>query len=126
MAYTSGVLRSISVMQYLGSVIVVRVRGTQSTEEACLRLRVSWRSNLQYSIPKSPFSIPQTSTENMQKLPDIILSICWKGVKFVDGQSKVRMEGVWGAPGSVTDDLVPPQMVVSTHAIQDISYCSKV
>ena len=27
--------------QYLGSVIVVRVHGTQSTEEACLRLRVS-------------------------------------------------------------------------------------
>ena len=28
------------ILQYLGSVIVKRVRGTQSTEEACLRLRV--------------------------------------------------------------------------------------
>ena len=27
-------------LQYLGSVIVKRVHGTQSTEEACLRLRV--------------------------------------------------------------------------------------
>jgi hypothetical protein len=70
--------------KYLGSVIVVRVRGTQSTEEACLRLR--------------------TSTENMQKLPDIILSISWKGVKFVDGKTKT---------------------VVSTHSIQDISCCSQ-
>ena len=36
------ILRGVFVsVQYLGSVIVVRVRGTQSTEEACLRLRVS-------------------------------------------------------------------------------------
>jgi hypothetical protein len=60
--------------KYLGSVIVVRVKGKQSTEEACLRLR--------------------TSTENMQKLPDVILSVAWKGVKFIDGKSKVGCHGI--------------------------------
>jgi len=40
----------------------------------------------------------------MKKFPEIILSISWKGVKFVDAHSK---------------------MVVSTHVIRDISYCSQ-
>ena len=31
----------------------------------------------------------QTSTENMRKLPEIILLISWKGVKFVDAHTKV-------------------------------------
>lgn len=70
-------------MKYLGSVIVKRLHGNQSAEEACLKLRLS--------------------TENMIKVPDIILSISWKGVKFVDGHTKV---------------------VVSTHAVRDISYCT--
>ena len=34
-------------------------------------------------------SILQTSTENMMKLPNIILSISWKGIKFIDGSTKV-------------------------------------
>ena len=46
-----------------------------------------------YLIP--PFSHSwfrlQTSTESMQKLPGIILSISWKGIKFVDGASKVSI-----------------------------------
>ena len=35
----------------------------------------------------------QTSTENMRKLPEIILLISWKGVKFVDAHSKVCYDG---------------------------------
>lgn len=75
--------------RYLGSVIVVRVRGKQSTEEACLRLRVSHSL-----IPPFPHSLipsfhPQTSTEQMQKLPLVILSVSWKNVKFIDGVTKV-------------------------------------
>ena len=35
----------------------------------------------------------QTSTENMGKLPEIILLISWKGVKFVDAHSKVCYGG---------------------------------
>ena len=81
-------------LQYLGSVIVVRVRGKQSTEEACLRLRV--RASFLHS-PIPPFPIPsfhpQTSTEHMQKLPDVLLSFSWKCVKFIDGKTKVGCHG---------------------------------
>ena len=31
-------------MQYLGSLIVKRLHGQQSAEEACLKLRVSWQA----------------------------------------------------------------------------------
>ena len=35
------------------------------------------------------YNVFQTSTENMRKLPEIILLISWKGVKFVDAHTKV-------------------------------------
>ena len=90
--------------QYLGSVIVVRVRGKQSTEEACLRLRVS---SIPFPFLHSSILVPfQTSTENMQKLPDVILSVAWKGVKFIDGKSKVSCHGnLWSCDHHVTSDL---------------------
>ena len=90
----------ISPSQYLGSVIVVKVKGIQSTEEACLRLRVRLSHppilpSLHTLIPHTPIPVPpQTSTENMQKLPDVILSVAWKGVKFIDGKSKVGCRGI--------------------------------
>ena len=37
---SSDVMVVLALLQYLGSVIVKRVHGVQSTEEACLRLRV--------------------------------------------------------------------------------------
>lgn len=64
---------SLFVMQYLGSVIIKQLHGNQSAEEACLRLK--------------------NTTESTLKKPEIILAISWKGVKFVDGQSKVRHRG---------------------------------
>ena len=43
-----------------------------------------------------------TATDGIAKIPQIILSVSWKGIKFVDAVSK---------------------MVVSNHLIQDISHC---
>ncbi len=57
-------------MQYLGSVIIKKLHGKQSAEEACLRLK--------------------NTTESILKKPEVILAISWKGVKFVDSHSKVR------------------------------------
>ena len=34
--------------------------------------------------------LTQTSTEHIKKIPDIILAISWKGVKFVDAHTMVR------------------------------------
>ncbi len=31
----------------------------------------------------------QTATQDMHKIPEIILSITWKGVKFMDAETKV-------------------------------------
>lgn len=67
---------------YLGSAVVKGLAGKHSAEEACLKLR--------------------TQTDGIAKIPQIILSISWKGVKFVDAISK---------------------MIVSNHHIQDISHC---
>ncbi|XP_066275704.1 ankyrin repeat and SAM domain-containing protein 1A-like isoform X3 [Branchiostoma lanceolatum] len=65
---------------YLGSMLVTDVRGTVSTKQACAKMK--------------------KSTEQMQKVPTIILSISYKGVKFIDAKSK---------------------MMVSEHEIRNIS-----
>ncbi|XP_078667652.1 uncharacterized protein LOC144909502 isoform X1 [Branchiostoma floridae x Branchiostoma belcheri] len=65
---------------YLGSMLVTDVRGTVSTRQACAKMK--------------------KSTEQMQKVPTIILSISYKGVKFIDAKSK---------------------MMVSEHEIRNIS-----
>ena len=46
-----------------------------------------------YYVLLSCMVVFQTSTENMGKLPEIILLISWKGVKFVDAHSKVCYGG---------------------------------
>ena len=75
--------------QYLGSVIIKNLHGKQSAEEACLKLRVSNNMAHYFNNPLPNLEFVQTSTANMQKIPDILLSISWKGVKFMDAQSKV-------------------------------------
>ncbi|KAM6454839.1 ankyrin repeat and SAM domain-containing protein 1A isoform 11-T11 [Liasis olivaceus] len=53
---------------YLGSMLIKDLRGTESTQDACSKMR--------------------KSTEHMKKTPTIILSITYKGVKFIDAANK--------------------------------------
>lgn len=57
-----------SLPQYLGSMLIKDLRGTESTQDACAKMR--------------------KSTEHMKKIPTIILSITYKGVKFIDASNK--------------------------------------
>ncbi|KAF3859249.1 hypothetical protein F7725_021647 [Dissostichus mawsoni] len=54
--------------QYLGSMLVKELRGTESTQDACAKMR--------------------KSTEQMKKVPTIVLSVSYKGVKFIDATNK--------------------------------------
>ncbi|XP_071481318.1 uncharacterized protein [Diadema antillarum] len=54
---------------YLGSSIIKELHGTESTREACTRLR--------------------RSAQQVQKMPAITLSINYAGVKFIDSKSKM-------------------------------------
>ncbi|XP_070963801.1 ankyrin repeat and SAM domain-containing protein 1A-like isoform X2 [Oncorhynchus clarkii lewisi] len=53
---------------YLGSMLIKELRGTESTQDACAKMR--------------------RSTEQMKKVPTIVLSITYKGVKFIDAANK--------------------------------------
>uniref|UniRef100_A0A8C6UUM0 Ankyrin repeat and sterile alpha motif domain containing 1A n=1 Tax=Neogobius melanostomus TaxID=47308 RepID=A0A8C6UUM0_9GOBI len=53
---------------YLGSMLIKDLRGTESTQDACAKMR--------------------RSTEQLRKVPTIVLSITYKGVKFIDAASK--------------------------------------
>ncbi|KAM3871902.1 ankyrin repeat and SAM domain-containing protein 1A [Diretmus argenteus] len=53
---------------YLGSMLIKDLRGTESTQDACSKMR--------------------RSTEQMRKVPTIVLSITYKGVKFIDATNK--------------------------------------
>ncbi|XP_074833326.1 ankyrin repeat and SAM domain-containing protein 1A isoform X4 [Carettochelys insculpta] len=53
---------------YLGSMLIKDLRGTESTQDACAKMR--------------------KSTEHMKKIPTILLSITYKGVKFIDASNK--------------------------------------
>ncbi|XP_076014961.1 ankyrin repeat and sterile alpha motif domain-containing protein 1B [Genypterus blacodes] len=53
---------------YLGSMLVKELRGTESTQDACAKMR--------------------KSSEQMKKVPTIILSVSYKGVKFIDATNK--------------------------------------
>ncbi|XP_071373220.1 ankyrin repeat and sterile alpha motif domain-containing protein 1B-like isoform X4 [Centroberyx affinis] len=57
---------------YLGSMLVKELRGTESTQDACAKMRVKC----------------QRSTEQMKKVPTIVLSVSYKGVKFIDATNK--------------------------------------
>ncbi|MGH0175397.1 UNVERIFIED_CONTAM: hypothetical protein FKN15_075247 [Acipenser sinensis] len=53
---------------YMGSMLIKDLRGTDSTQDACAKMR--------------------RSTEQMRKIPTIVLSITYKGVKFIDASTK--------------------------------------
>ncbi|XP_054425222.1 ankyrin repeat and SAM domain-containing protein 1A isoform X2 [Pteronotus mesoamericanus] len=53
---------------YLGSMLIKDLRGTESTQDACAKMR--------------------KSTEHMKKIPTIVLSITYRGVKFIDASNK--------------------------------------
>ncbi|NWI69089.1 ANS1A protein, partial [Todus mexicanus] len=62
---------------YLGSMLIKDLRGTESTQDACAKMRVG-----------RPRGWEGKSTEHMKKIPTIILSITYKGVKFIDASNK--------------------------------------
>ncbi|XP_006819453.1 ankyrin repeat and sterile alpha motif domain-containing protein 1B-like [Saccoglossus kowalevskii] len=62
-------LTAIDACSYLGSQLIKELKGTESTREACAKLR--------------------KSTRNIEKIPSITLSINYKGVKFIDAQTNV-------------------------------------
>ncbi|NP_001238991.2 ankyrin repeat and sterile alpha motif domain-containing protein 1B [Gallus gallus] len=57
---------------YLGSMLVKELRGTESTQDACAKMRKRC----------------EKSTEQMKKVPTIVLSVSYKGVKFIDATNK--------------------------------------
>ncbi|NXX54978.1 ANS1A protein, partial [Scopus umbretta] len=63
---------------YLGSMLIKDLRGTESTQDACAKMR----------LVTSMFLFLKKSTEHMKKIPTIILSITYKGVKFIDASNK--------------------------------------
>jgi len=52
--------------------LIKELRGTESTQDACAKMRANC----------------QKSTEQMKKVPTIILSVSYKGVKFIDATNK--------------------------------------
>lgn len=100
--------------QYLGSMLIKDLRGTESTQDACAKMRVGCsfdevcrapvatqcsavqRGGVSSTSLVHPLSrvfclLPQRSTEQMRKVPTIILSITYKGVKFIDAANKVSL-----------------------------------
>ncbi|NWR43572.1 ANS1B protein, partial [Regulus satrapa] len=67
---------------YLGSMLVKELRGTESTQDACAKMRVSFTTLIIFSF------LFQKSTEQMKKVPTIVLSVSYKGVKFIDATNK--------------------------------------
>ncbi|XP_076471992.1 uncharacterized protein LOC143301522 isoform X2 [Babylonia areolata] len=61
---------------YLGSTVVKELKGATSTQEGIAKLKQRLRRKL------------QKSTEVISKIPTIMLSISYKGVKFIDAKSK--------------------------------------
>ncbi|NWX69223.1 ANS1B protein, partial [Alca torda] len=74
---------------YLGSMLVKELRGTESTQDACAKMRVKRALFLQRNatLTTSSFCF-QKSTEQMKKVPTIVLSVSYKGVKFIDATNK--------------------------------------
>ncbi|RLV96989.1 hypothetical protein DV515_00012296, partial [Chloebia gouldiae] len=70
---------------YLGSMLIKDLRGTESTQDACAKMRV-WRP-WGWGLHLQPVG-DDKSTEHMKKIPTIILSITYKGVKFIDASNK--------------------------------------
>ncbi|NWS70484.1 ANS1B protein, partial [Crotophaga sulcirostris] len=72
---------------YLGSMLVKELRGTESTQDACAKMRR--KSTVLVLQHKSNNIICfQKSTEQMKKVPTIVLSVSYKGVKFIDATNK--------------------------------------
>ncbi|NWH57212.1 ANS1B protein, partial [Geococcyx californianus] len=72
---------------YLGSMLVKELRGTESTQDACAKMR---RKSTVLAMQHKSNSIIcfQKSTEQMKKVPTIVLSVSYKGVKFIDATNK--------------------------------------
>ncbi|XP_029418935.1 ankyrin repeat and sterile alpha motif domain-containing protein 1B isoform X2 [Nannospalax galili] len=88
---------------YLGSMLIKELRGTESTQDACAKMRANC----------------QKSTEQMKKVPTIILSVSYKGVKFIDATNKTSSldplhfgEAEW---------KLIKQNIIAEHEIRNIS-----
>nr|XP_042714056.1 ankyrin repeat and SAM domain-containing protein 1A isoform X3 [Chrysemys picta bellii] len=95
---------------YLGSMLIKDLRGTESTQDACAKMRVGgWRPREAWMVWSMQLVETEgahgvslcaglkrllrrkaglKSTEHMKKIPTIILSITYKGVKFIDASNK--------------------------------------
>lgn len=58
----------------------------------------------------------------MHKIPEIVLSISWKGIKFIDSETKVCHITTLCMSLS---PLPPNQNIVSEHSIHNISYSAQ-
>ena len=58
----------------------------------------------------------------MHKIPEIILSISWKGIKFIDGETKVCYGILYV---TVTPSPSHEQKIISEHSIHNISYSAQ-
>ena len=86
--------------QYLGSMLIQRLKGHESTVEACAKMK--------------------KSTTSMKKMPLITLAISYSGVKFIDFESKVRSD-----PISTSSSLLLLQHEIAEHDISNISFASQ-
>ncbi|KAG9335766.1 hypothetical protein JZ751_003677, partial [Albula glossodonta] len=76
---------------YLGSMLIKELRGTESTQDACAKMRVGGAKHSQasdLSFISTAVQRSSRSTEQMRKVPTIVLSITYKGVKFIDAVNK--------------------------------------
>ncbi|TRY57852.1 hypothetical protein DNTS_017651 [Danionella cerebrum] len=102
-------LHSSQLHSYLGSMLVKELRGTESTHDACAKMRDTLAlfvcENIEHHLvcislsaahvdeslrPGAPrlFLTSMKSTEQMKKIPTIVLSVSYKGVKFIDATNK--------------------------------------
>ncbi|XP_074660814.1 uncharacterized protein LOC141913248 isoform X2 [Tubulanus polymorphus] len=61
---------------YLGSTLVKELNGLESTKESIVKMKLRYWERL------------KRMTDSIQKVPSIILSIFYRGVKFIDAKSK--------------------------------------
>ncbi|RLW06334.1 hypothetical protein DV515_00004619, partial [Chloebia gouldiae] len=67
-----------------GSMLVKELRGTESTQDACAKMRI-----LGTDMGRDAhLACTEKSTEQMKKVPTIVLSVSYKGVKFIDATNK--------------------------------------
>lgn len=96
--------------------IIKDLRGIESTQDACAKIRVGFMKTIQgskrlwfdevlYLFITFSFTVYQQKSKDSRKGPVVILSITYRGVKFIDAATKVSDTSlcvrlcVWGKGG---------------------------